>query len=82
MGSTKLNLLLDVGFNREVGQEAALYWNKESGDLAGLIDRVDRMDEEERTRFGVAAKERIEKAYSWEFIGDEYMSIWKNRKTK
>ena len=26
LGSTQLNLLLDVGFNREVGQESALYW--------------------------------------------------------
>ena len=27
--STKLNLLLDVGFNREVGEDGALYWKKE-----------------------------------------------------
>ena len=26
--STKLNLLLDVGFNREVGEDGALYWKK------------------------------------------------------
>jgi hypothetical protein len=36
-----LNLLFDVGFNKEVGQDAALYWSKKDGDLAGLIDRVD-----------------------------------------
>ena len=27
--STKLNLLLDVGFNREVGEDGALYWKKD-----------------------------------------------------
>ena len=31
LGSTKLNLLLDVGFNREVAEDAALYWTKEDG---------------------------------------------------
>ncbi len=76
LGSTELNLLLDVGFNREVGENSVLYWSKENGDLAGLIDRVDMMKNEERRKYGVAAKERILSAYSWKFIGDEYKSIW------
>lgn len=37
LGSTELNLLLDVGFNREVAEEAAFYWTKEHGNLAKLI---------------------------------------------
>ena len=28
LGSTKLNLLLDVGFNKKVALDAALYWKK------------------------------------------------------
>ncbi len=76
LGSTELNLLLDVGFNKEVGQEAALYWSKKDGDLAGLIDRADAMDTECRDKFGIAAKERIITAYSWQFIGDEYKRVW------
>ncbi len=36
LGSTKLNLLLDVGFNHEVGEDAALYWNKEEGNLSSI----------------------------------------------
>ncbi len=76
LGSTELNLLLDVGFNKEVGQEAALYWSKKDGDLAGLIDRADEMDAEWRRKFGTAAKERIRTAYSWAFIGDEYKRVW------
>jgi rhamnosyltransferase len=46
LGSTRLNLLFDVGFNKEVGQDAALYWSKQDGDLAGLIGRVDGFEEE------------------------------------
>ena len=76
LGSTELNLLLDVGFNREVGADAALYWKKEDGDLAKLIDKADGMSTEERTGYGVAAKARITNAYSWEHIGNKYMSLW------
>lgn len=73
LGSTKLNLLLKVGFNEEVGQDAALYWTKEDGDLANLIDSCDGMNREE---LGRKAKERIKTAYSWEYISDRYAEIW------
>lgn len=76
LGSTELNLLLDVGFNRECGQGAALYWKKDEGSLSKLIDEADEMDSQLRTEYGLKAKERIESAYSWEFIGDEYRKLW------
>ena len=76
LGSTELNLLLDVGFNREVGRDAALYWTKEPGDLATLLERAEALSPEERARYGKAAKERIRSAYSWAFIGDEYKRVW------
>ena len=79
LGSTKLNLLLDVGFNKEVGQNAALYWSKKDGDLAGLIDRADQMAKQTRAEYGLKAKERIKNAYCWEFIGDEYIRVWFSR---
>ena len=31
LGSTQLNLLLDVGFNREVAEDGAIYWKKGNG---------------------------------------------------
>lgn len=76
LGSTKLNLLLDVGFNREVAEEAAVYWTKEDGNLAALIDKSDKMSETEIEEYGVKAKKRISEAYSWEFITDEYKKEW------
>ena len=76
LGSTELNLLLDVGFNREVGQDAALYWDKGEGSLSALIDRADAMSGEERAQYGVMARARIQSAYTWRFIGDEYKKIW------
>jgi len=76
LGSTKLNLLLDVGFNREVGEDCVLYWNKSLGCLMKIIDEVDEMSDAERAAYGAAAKERIKIAYSWNFIGDEYKRVW------
>ena len=76
LGSTELNLLLDVGFNREVGQDAALYWTKDEGNLCALIDRADGMHQEDRAEYGRRAKERINSAYSWHFIGEQYAKLW------
>lgn len=72
LGSTELNLLLDVGFNQEVAEEAALYWNKKEGNLAGLIDKADKFSNAERTEYGRKAKQRIRDAYSWQYICERY----------
>lgn len=74
LGATKLNLLLKVGFNQEVAEDAALYWTKDAGSLAQLIDSCEGMDREE---LGRKAKERIKTAYSWEYISKRYAEIWK-----
>lgn len=76
LGSTVLNLLLDVGFNREVAEDAALYWGKEPGNLAGLIDRADRMDAADIAELGHKAKERIADAYSWQHISNQYKNLF------
>ena len=76
LGSTRVNLLLDVGFNREVARDAALYWTKASGSLAALIDRADALTETEREMMGQSARERIRQAYSWPFIAGQYLDLW------
>lgn len=76
LGSTKLNILLDVGFNREVAEDSAIYWNKEDGNLALVIDKVDQMSEMEIEAYGSKAKQRIEDAFSWEFITQEYYRVF------
>lgn len=77
LGSTELNLLLDVGFNREVAEDAALYWTKDDGNLAALIEKADKLDAEEMTRLGNKAKQRIATAYSWQYICDRYAGVFK-----
>ncbi len=76
LGSTDLNLLVNVGFNREVAEEAALYWNVKDGNLAELIEKADKMNDEEIASFGRRAKERVKKEYTWEKISDEYERLF------
>lgn len=76
LGSTKLNLLYDVGFNREVAEDSALYWTLEEGNLAKLIDMVDRFDKQTIDHYALKAKTTIKKRYSWESIGNKYEEIW------
>jgi rhamnosyltransferase len=76
LGSTELNLLLGVGFNREVAEDAALYWTKEAGNLARLIESADEMSADEIAALGEKAKNRIATAYSWEFITSEYEKLF------
>lgn len=78
LGSTSLNLLLDVGFNREVAEDSALYWSKEEGNLATLINEADWLDEKKIDSFGDKAKKRIEKLYSWEYIAEKYEKVFTN----
>lgn len=76
LGSTNLNLLLDVGFNREVAQDRALYWKKEKGDLAKLIDQADAMSRNCIAEMGKKAKKRIEDEYTWNKICALYEDVF------
>ena len=66
LGSTNLNLLLDVGFNKEVAEDAALYWTKKENNLASLIEKADTLSKKEIEELGKKAKKRITDNYSWE----------------
>lgn len=72
LATTKLNLLLNVGFNKEVAQEGAVYWNKSKGNLAKIIDKYDEITKEEIDELAVKAKNRIINNYSWKKIVEDY----------
>jgi rhamnosyltransferase len=76
LGSTDLNLVFDVNFNREVAQNTALYWNKCNGDLSKLIDKVDYINKSEINKLSEKAKLRILSAYNWQLIADAHKMIW------
>lgn len=76
LGSTDINLLYDVGFNREVGGDGALYWSKEYGMLAYMLEKADRMTADEIAKLSEKAKKRIEQYYSWEYITERYEKLF------
>lgn len=78
LGSTDLNLLLNVGFNKEVAEDCALYWSQEHGSLARLIDKADQMNTNEIAELGRRAKKRISEEYTWKKICGQYENIFLN----
>ncbi len=76
LASTNINLLLDVGFNREVAKDGALYWQKDSGSLKKLIESIESYDRETTERLGDKARGRIRDNYSWKQISDKYIKLW------
>ena len=76
LGSTDLNLLVDVGFNKEVAEDCALYWSREPGSLANLIDKSDRMNSDEIVEMGRRAKKRVADEYTWDKICRQYEEVF------
>ena len=76
LGSTDLNLLVDVGFNREVAENCALYWSRDDGELASLIDKADFMSADEITEMGVRARKRVAEEYTWDKICGLYEDVF------
>lgn len=76
LGSTDLNLLLDVGFNKEVAEDGALYWAKSLDNLKNLIERVEELKPEEIELLSETARKRIQTWYSWEYIAGQYKKIF------
>ena len=72
LSSTDVNLLVDVGFNREVAEEGALYWKKDAGSLANIIDESEKLEETEINRLAELSSKRIKDFFSWAKIVDDY----------
>ncbi|MDQ8765181.1 glycosyl transferase, partial [Streptococcus ruminantium] len=78
LASTKLNLLLDVGFNREVGEDGAIYWNKE--DLNQVIAEAELLTEEKIIEYDIKSTQEVMNRFSWKFIVDEYETLFKGQR--
>lgn len=76
LASTRLNLLLGVGFNKEVGEDSALYWNKEPGSLATLLEKADTLDVDTIEQLDKKSTARVQDAYSWGKIVNEYENVF------
>lgn len=76
LASTRVNLLLDVEFNREVAGDGALYWNKAGHSLSMLIQKVDCMEDKMRLQYNSKAKKQVELKYSWNLIITQYEKLF------
>ncbi|HEP1411408.1 beta 1-4 rhamnosyltransferase Cps2T [Streptococcus pyogenes] len=76
LAHTNLNLVLEVDFNQSVAKSAALYWTKQKGQLAELINQVDAGFDSDR--LGKEAKAIIQEHYTWEKIVGEYEALFLN----
>ena len=74
LASTKLNLLLDVGFNREVGQDSAIYWKKD--ELARMLEKAEELSLEAIEELDRKSNQRIANAFTWEKIVEDYERVF------
>lgn len=79
LGSTDLNLLVDVGFNKEVAEDCALYWSCDDSVLANLIDSADSMSADDIAEMGRKARKRVAEEYTWEKICRKYEDAFLGR---
>lgn len=77
LATTDLNLLLDVGFNREVGEDGAIYWNKNKGYLAKIISEYDNTSYTEIKKLAKKSKNRIGEKYNWSYILNKYELLFR-----
>ena len=76
LGRTDVNLVYDVSFNKEVAKDGAIYWTEEYAFLRNLIKRCDEAAIDKRYELGLQAKARIEGAYSWDYIVEQYEELF------
>lgn len=76
LGSTRVNLLYGIGFNREVARDSALYWSKDKDSLSHLINRVDNLPMQDKEKLSKKAKNVISNRFSWNQIIANYESLF------
>lgn len=76
LSSTKLNILLDVVFNKEVGGDGAIYFDKENNMLSEVIYRVENLSDLEIKKMSDKAMQRIKENYTWDFIVEQYENLF------
>lgn len=78
LATTDLNLLLDVGFNKEVAENGAFYWKKEENNLSKLINKIEKISNKEREIYRENARNRIKVKYNWQEIVKKYEETFEN----
>ena len=70
---TNLNILYDVEFNRDVGQDSCLYFKNEDE----LINILNNIESYNANKLGIECKEIIKNNFTWNIIVKKYKRIFK-----
>lgn len=76
LATTRLNILLNVVFNKEVGKYGAVYFDKTENSLKNLIFDVEGYSQAQIKELSEKAKDRINKEYSWDYIVKKYEKLF------
>lgn len=76
LASTDINLLFDVGFNREVAMESAFYWKLRNKELSKLINEIDCLKPYDIEKLKKASRKRITESYTWNQVSMQYEHIF------
>ncbi|KGH71530.1 glycosyl transferase [Oenococcus oeni] len=76
LSMTRLNMLIDVPFNRAVAKEGAMYWNKSLGNLADQINQTETYDEKRIADYTKMARQRVTDEFTWESIIAKYEELF------
>ena len=71
---TKINLLFDVSFNKEVGQNECIYFTSEQNDFVEKIDYIESSYTSLIKK--LHPKKNIEERYSWDLIVKQYEDLF------
>jgi rhamnosyltransferase len=79
LGSTQVSIVYDVSFNREVVQDAGLYFTSQPGSLGEALDQALTLPMKVRRDYENLAKNRIKADYSWPEIVSQYEQLFLER---
>lgn len=70
---TKLNILYDVYFNKDVGKKSCIYFDEKKS-LSKILNNISKYD---RKKMGKECQEIIKNNFTWDIIVDKYKKIFK-----
>lgn len=70
---TKLNILYDVCFNKDVGKKSCIYFDEKKS-LSKILNNITKYD---REKMGKECQEIIKNNFTWDIIVDKYKKIFK-----
>ena len=76
---TKLNIVFNVSYNKEVGEESCFYFDYQNS-LSNIIRECDNLKQKEIDEYGKKCKKRIIENYTWDIIVDKYNEVFKELK--